>query len=247
MGPPTAPLSFEEEGWAAGCRHVVGVDEVGYGPLAGPVVAAAVALREGQRFEGAVDSKLLAPKRREELAEVIRSRCLAWGVAAASCREIERLNARNAAALAMRRALHRLPFEPDLLLVDGKPVPGLGKHTSIVKGDLRCHSIACASIVAKVTRDRLMRRLGRRYPAYGWESNKGYRTREHKAAIREFGPTPHHRRTFAGVLQVDLPFGPDAEPMEPVEAVEELGDQSSRSSAGESANVMAAVEARSGS
>jgi ribonuclease HII len=180
------------------------VDEVGYGPVAGPVVAAAVALRRGQRFEGAVDSKLLSAKRREELAGIIQKHCLAYGVAAASCREIERLNARNAAALAMRRALRHLPFEPDLLLVDGKRVPGLREHTPVVGGDLRCHSIACASIVAKVTRDRLMRRLGRRYPEYGWESNKGYRTAEHRAAIREFGPTAHHRRTFAGVLQVEL-------------------------------------------
>lgn len=206
MAPPTAPLLFEEEGWAAGCQRVVGVDEVGYGPVAGPVVAAAVALRRGQRFEGAVDSKLLSAKRREELAGIIQKHCLAYGVAAASCREIERLNARNAAALAMRRALRHLPFEPDLLLVDGKRVPGLREHTPVVGGDLRCHSIACASIVAKVTRDRLMRRLGRRYPEYGWESNKGYRTAEHRAAIREFGPTPHHRRTFAGVLQVELPL-----------------------------------------
>ena len=203
---PTAPLDLEEEGWAAGCRHVVGVDEVGYGPLAGPVVAAAVALRKGQQFEGATDSKLLSAKRREELADEIRDGCLAFRVAAASCREIERLNARNAAALAMRRAVRRLPFEPDLLLVDGKRMPGLREHTPVVGGDLRCHSIACASILAKVTRDRLMRRLGRRYPEYGWASNKGYRTQRHREAIREFGPTPHHRRTFAGVLQVDLPL-----------------------------------------
>ncbi|MEE8551079.1 MAG: ribonuclease HII [Gemmatimonadota bacterium] len=206
MAPPTAPLCFEEEGWAAGCRHVVGVDEVGYGPVAGPVVAAAVALERGQRFEGAVDSKLLSAKRRRELAKRITAHCLAFGVGAASCREIERLNARQAAALAMRRAIAHLPFEPDLLLVDGKRVPGLPDHTALVGGDRRCHSIACASIVAKVIRDRLMRRLDRRYPQYGWASNKGYRTAEHRAAIQEFGPTPHHRRTFAGVLQVDLPL-----------------------------------------
>ena len=202
--PPTAPLIFEEEGWSDGCRHVVGVDEVGTGPVAGPVVAAAVVLYEGQSFEGAVDSKLLTRKRREELSELIRAECLAYGVAAASAREIERLNVRAASILAMKRAVARLPFEPDLLLVDGRPAPGLGEHKSIVKGDRRCHSIACASIIAKVMRDHLMRQLDRRYPEYRWASNKGYRTRDHMEAIRKHGPTPHHRTTFQGVLQVEL-------------------------------------------
>ena len=104
----------------------------------------------------------------------------------------------------MKRAVARLPFEPDLLLVDGRPAPGLGEHKSIVKGDRRCHSIACASIIAKVIRDHLMRQLDRRYPEYRWASNKGYRTRDHMDAIREHGPTPHHRTTFQGVLQVEL-------------------------------------------
>ncbi len=202
--PPTAPLYFEEEGWSEGCRHIVGVDEVGYGPVAGPVVVAAVSLHPGQRFEGAVDSKLLAPKRREELAEEIRRDCLAYRVAAASCREIERLNVRGAAILAMKRAVAGLPFRPDLLLVDGRRAPGLGEHRPIIRGDRRSHSIACASIVAKVVRDDLMRRLDRRYPEYGWASNKGYRTRGHIEALREHGPTPHHRTTFQGVLQVEL-------------------------------------------
>ncbi|MFQ5680390.1 MAG: ribonuclease HII [Gemmatimonadota bacterium] len=200
----TAPLVFEEEGWAAGCRHVVGVDEVGYGPLAGPVVVAAVALRRGQSFEGATDSKRLSARRREELASRIRSECLACSLAAASSREIERLNVRRATILAMQRALSRLSFRPDLLLVDGRRAPGLGEHRPIIGGDRRSQSIACASILAKVTRDRLMRRLGEHYPEYGWASNKGYRTREHLAAIRRFGPTPHHRSTFAGVLQIEL-------------------------------------------
>lgn len=200
----TASLRFEEEGWAEGHRHIVGVDEAGYGPLAGPVVVAAVSLEPGQRFEGATDSKRLRAARREELAGRIRSEALACRVAAASSREIERLNARSATILAMKRAVSRLPFEPDLLLVDGRRAPGLGDHVPIVRGDLKCHSIACASILAKVTRDRLMRRLGRRYPEYGWESNKGYRTPEHLEALRRFGPTPHHRTTFRGVLQLEL-------------------------------------------
>jgi ribonuclease HII len=183
---------------------VVGLDEVGYGPVAGPVVVGAVALHEGQQFEGATDSKLLTAKRREELAVEIVAGCLGWRVAAASTREIERLNVRGAAILAMKRALARLPFEADLILVDGNPMPELGRHRSIIGGDRASHSIACASILAKVTRDRLMRKLDPRYPAYGWASNKGYRTRKHIEAIREHGPTAHHRTTFQGVLQTEL-------------------------------------------
>lgn len=206
----TAPLLFENEGWAEGRRHIVGVDEAGYGPLAGPVLVAAVALEPGQRFEGATDSKLLTPKQREELAERIREEVLAWSVAAASAREIERLNARSATILAMKRAVRRLPFEPDLLLVDGLRAPGLREHVPIARGDLRCHSIACASILAKVVRDGLMRRLARCYPEYGWASNKGYRTPDHLAALRQYGPTPHHRRTFRGVLQMELDLEADS-------------------------------------
>lgn len=202
--PTTAPLDFEREAWSSGYRVVVGVDEAGLGPVAGPVLAAAVALQQEQQFEGAVDSKLLTARRREELAAEIRSGSLACAVGAASCREIERLNVRQAAILAMRRAVGRLPFEPDILLVDGRPAPALGEHTPIVKGDRRSHAIACASILAKVVRDELMCRLHRRYPEYGWDSNKGYRTRKHMAAIRDYGPTPHHRTTFQGVLQVEL-------------------------------------------
>lgn len=205
--PPTAPLDYEEEGWSAGCQYVVGVDEVGLGPVAGPVVAAAVALKKGQQFEGAVDSKLLTARQREGLAGIIRKECLAFSVGAASCREIERINVRAASILAMRRAVERLPFKPDLLLVDGRPAPALGEHTPIIKGDRRSHSIACASILAKVVRDELMCRLDRRYPDYGWASNKGYRTRGHMTAIQSLGPTPHHRRTFQGVLQVELELG----------------------------------------
>lgn len=204
--PPTAPLHFEEEGWSAGCECVVGLDEAGYGPLAGPVVVSAVGLAPGQRFEGATDSKLVPPARREELAREIRDGCFVFSVAAASAREIERFNVRGATILAFKRALARLPVRPDLLLVDGLRVPGLGEHRPLVRGDRRSHAIACASILAKVTRDRLMCRLDPRYPEYGWASNKGYRTSEHLAAIRRLGPTPHHRVTFQGVLQRELPL-----------------------------------------
>ena len=174
----------------------------------------AVALHRGQQFEGCTDSKLVPPARREELALRIRAESLAWRVAAASTREIERLNVRAATIVAMRRALDRLAVAADLVLVDGRPVPELGEHRPIVGGDRASHSIACASILAKVTRDRLMRRLHARYPLYGWATNKGYRTRHHMDAIRRHGPTPHHRVTFKGVLQTefDLPRNPERAP-----------------------------------
>ncbi|MDE2945422.1 MAG: ribonuclease HII [Gemmatimonadota bacterium] len=206
--PATAPLDYEEEGWDSGLRVVVGIDEAGMGPVAGPVMVGAVALHPGQQFEGCTDSKQVSPPRREELARRIRAESLAWRVAAASTREIERLNVRGATIVAMRRALDRLALPAELVLVDGNPVPELGEHRSIVGGDRASHSIACASILAKVTRDRLMRRLDARYPLYGWASNKGYRTREHMEAIRRHGPTPHHRITFQGVLQTELEFNP---------------------------------------
>lgn len=204
MVPSTAPLTYERKAWKAGAACVVGLDEVGYGPLAGPVVVAAVVLHRNQRFEGATDSKLLSESRREQYAERIRREARAFALGAASAREIERLNARGAVSLAMRRALARLPLDPELILVDGLAVPDLPPHEAIVGGDRRSHSIACASIVAKVLRDRLMSRLDPRYPVYGWASNKGYRTAEHVAALREHGPTPHHRRTYAGVLQKEM-------------------------------------------
>lgn len=200
----TAPTDFEKDEWARGFEHVVGIDEVGCGPLAGPVMAAAVCLHPGQAIEGAYDSKLLTRARREELAVVIRSEVSGFAVSAASTREIERLNVRRAAGLAMRRAIARLPFDPDLLLVDGNAMPELGEHTHIHKGDRRSLSIACASILAKVVRDRLMELLDRRYPQYGWASNKGYATGHHLAAIREHGPSPHHRATFSPVVQPEL-------------------------------------------
>ncbi len=185
---------------------MVGVDEAGCGPLAGPVVAAAVALRPGQDLEGVYDSKALTPKQREELAREIRERVLAFSIAASSAREIDRFNIRRATILAMRRAVGRLPFDPDVLLVDGRRVPELGEHTAIVKGDRLSLSIACASILSKTVRDHLMERLSSRYPVYGWDENKGYATRRHLVAIREHGPTPHHRYTWAPIAQPDLPL-----------------------------------------
>ncbi len=201
----TAPTDFECEAWDCGLRHVVGIDEVGCGPLAGPVVAGAVILKpRAPSIDGVFDSKALSARQRETAALEIRGRVFAWALGAASTREIERYNIRRATILAMRRAIARLPVEPDRLLVDGRRMPELGEHTAIVKGDQKSLSIACASILAKVVRDRLMRNLGARYPDYGWESNKGYASSHHLAAIREFGPTPHHRSTWAPIAQREL-------------------------------------------
>jgi ribonuclease HII len=180
------------------------VDEVGRGPLAGPVVAAAVVLKPGTSVPGARDSKALSKSRREALAREILSNAAAVSLGAASVREIDRLNILVSTRLAMSRALRRLPDPPEHVVVDGLPVKGLEwAHEAIVGGDDRVHSIACASILAKVVRDRLMGRLALRYPGYGWETNMGYGTAQHLAALRGLGPTPHHRLTFGGV-QMDL-------------------------------------------
>lgn len=178
-------------------ERVAGVDEVGRGPLAGPVVAAAVVLPRDCWIEGIDDSKRLNPDRRLDLSEKILASCAAVGIGAASAAEIDRLNILRATALAMRRAVARLGGA-DHLLVDGLAVPELGTetHTAIVGGDGCVHCISAASIVAKVTRDRLMARLSLRYPEYGWGRNMGYGTPEHRAALERLGPTPHHRRSF---------------------------------------------------
>lgn len=199
-----ASLRLEEEAWSRGLSRVAGLDEAGRGPLAGPVVAAAVVLPRGRRIDGAADSKALPTEVREELFEQICARAAGWGLGAASVPEVERLNPLRASSLAMRRALAALGEPPDHLLVDGPEMDGLPEHRPVVGGDARCHSIACASILAKVIRDRLMRRLHPRYPDYGWRTNVGYGTREHLDALDRLGPTPHHRRTFGPVAQASL-------------------------------------------
>ncbi len=196
-------------------RLLVGVDEAGRGPLAGPVVAAAVVFPENVRaIRGVADSKTVRLERREELALKIRARAICFGVGAASCREIDRVNIRVATAIAMRRAvaalLRRLTVAPSpapayFILVDGLPFPELGyPHEALVDGDALCYSVAAASIVAKTVRDRLMRCLAARHPGYGWDSNVGYGTPEHLAGLASAGPTRHHRMTFAPCLQREL-------------------------------------------
>ncbi|MDH5589133.1 MAG: ribonuclease HII [Gemmatimonadota bacterium] len=203
---PRNLLDYERRFWGRGLL-VAGVDEVGRGPLAGPVVVAAVILEPETHIPGADDSKKLSRPVREALCEQILAAARQVSLGAASVREIDRINILQATTLAMNRALAGLTPGPDHVVVDGKPVRHLRwDHEAVVGGDGAVHSIACASIVAKVVRDRLMRRLDRRYPGYGWERNAGYGTAEHRKALEGMGPTPHHRLTFAGV-QLDLPFG----------------------------------------
>jgi len=200
---PRDLLEYERRIWGRG-RSVAGVDEAGRGPLAGPVVAAAVVLPEGVCVDGADDSKVLSARAREELYTQILASALGVGIGAASVREIDRRNILRATTVAMQRALDRLQVRPDHVVVDGLPVKYLGReHDAVVDGDASVHSIACASIVAKVVRDRLMHRLAVRYPGYAWDANVGYGTAQHRAAIDELGLTPHHRLTFTG-LQFEL-------------------------------------------
>lgn len=208
MAPIVPTLRFERAHWRDGRSRVVGVDEVGVAPTCGPVVAAAVVMRpDCRRIPGVRDSKTLSAAQREALAPIIRRRAVAVGVGAASVDEIDRLNIYHATHLAMRRAIARVgPY--DHVLVDGLKIRGfeddVGPYSAIVDGDALCYSIACASVVAKVVRDRLMARLSTRHPGYGWERNAGYPTAEHRAAIRELGLTVFHRRSFAPIQEALL-------------------------------------------
>lgn len=199
-------LEREQVLWSQGYEAIAGLDEVGRGPLAGPVVACAVVFHPGQpSIVGLKDSKRVVALERERLSGEIRGSALAWSVGAASVREIDRLNIRRATALAMKRALARLSHRPDYVLLDGTPLPELGwKHEAVAQGDAQCQSIAAASVIAKVVRDRLMTLLDGRYPAFGWAKNKGYCTAQHLAAVDEVGPTPHHRYSFGPVAQLNL-------------------------------------------
>lgn len=206
MGRVTLPvphLRAERRLWLDGKRRVVGVDEVGLGALCAPVLAAAVLVRPNcHKIPGVRDSKTMSTRQREAVVDRIKSRVEAWAVGAASVAEIERLNIYHATHLAMRRALRRIDGY-DHVLVDGRKIVGfedhIGPYTAIVDGDQSSYAIACASIIAKVTRDRLMSRLAARYPVYGWEHNAGYTTRHHIAALAEHGPSVFHRRTYARI------------------------------------------------
>jgi ribonuclease HII len=215
----TPSTRVERSHWDAGLSVVVGADAVGVACLSGPVVAASVVMPPyGRRVPGVRDSKMLSRAQRERLYPLIRRRALAVGIGAASVAEIDRLNIYHATNLAMRRAICRIAGR-EHVLIDGLRVHGLeqhvGRYTAIVRGDARCYSIAAASVVAKVVRDRLMDRLAARHPGYGWEHNAGYATLDHRQGIERQGVTPFHRRSFARVravvlgaqLPLDLPDG----------------------------------------
>jgi ribonuclease HII len=197
-------LRFERELWQQGVQLIAGVDEAGIGPLAGPVVAAAVILPHGYRLRGLNDSKKIASeKKREDLAACIKRDAIAWALGRAEVREIDLYNIYHAGLLAMRRAVDGLPIPPDHLLVDARRIPACAiPQQGIIHGDALSASIAAASIIAKTTRDAQMRELDSLYPGYGFASHKGYPTAEHIRILKQRGALPVHRRTFAPVRAV---------------------------------------------
>ncbi len=184
--------------WSAGLARVAGIDEVGMGPLAGPVVAAAVVFAEGSSLRGIADSKTMLAPAREKAATAIRAEALAVALGVVEPDEIDRVNIYQAGLLAMRRAIGCLPFVPDHLVVDARRIPDVEvPQTRYMHGDAFVYSVAAASIVAKVHRDGLMQAVDATYPAYGFARHVGYATREHLRALARYGPTPLHRRSFA--------------------------------------------------
>lgn len=180
-----------------GFKNVCGVDEAGRGPLAGPVCAAAVILPHGLIIDGVNDSKKISEKKREQLFDIIKENSIAWSVAWASVEEIEEINILNATMLAMKRAVEGLSIKADYAIIDGNKTPDLDiPCQSIVKGDAKSMSIACASILAKVSRDRLLKEIAVQYPQYRFEKHKGYGTKLHMELIRQYGPSPVHRKSF---------------------------------------------------
>ena len=200
--PSVSPLELEDQARRRGFQSVAGIDEAGRGPLAGPVVAAAVILPMEFNLPGLTDSKKLSVHQRQILYPEIRRQARGVGVGVASVLEIDCLNILQATLLAMRRAVNRLPHNPDHLLIDGiSSIPLALSQQCVKQGDSRSLSIAAASVVAKVIRDRVMLSFDRQFPGYGFARHKGYGTREHRRAIVELGPTRLHRKTFAGVRE----------------------------------------------
>ena len=193
----TRLLKRERELWASGIERICGVDEAGVGPLAGPVVAAAVVFPPGVGLKGVDDSKKLLPERRERLAIEIRECAVAWAVAIVEPEEIDRLNIYRASLAAMGRAVDGLSIKPQHILIDARRIPGCDlPQEPIVGGDALCHAIAAASILAKTARDALMRDYESVYPGYGFAEHKGYTTAAHRDALRKLGPCPIHRKSF---------------------------------------------------
>ncbi|MEK7700446.1 MAG: ribonuclease HII [candidate division NC10 bacterium] len=198
--PPSAPYRYEARAWRTGVARVAGIDEAGRGPLAGPVVAAAVIIAPDRRIKGLADSKLLPPERREELFLAIQERALAVGVGVVDHETIDRINILQATRRAMTEALAALAVTPELVITDFVALAGLPcPQRNLVAGDRRSASVAAASIVAKVTRDRMMVEVDAQFPEYGFARHKGYATPEHLAALDRHGPCPIHRRSFSGV------------------------------------------------
>ena len=190
-------LEYEKEAIAKGYNAVCGVDEAGRGPLAGPVCAAAVILPENTVIEGVNDSKKLSEKKREALFDVLKEQALSYSIAFASVEEIEEVNILNATMLAMKRAVEGLDIKADYAMIDGNRLPDLSIDSEfIVKGDAKSMSIACASILAKVSRDRLLYKYAEEYPEYLFDKHKGYGTKAHVEAIKKYGPCPYHRLSF---------------------------------------------------
>ena len=199
--------TLEEAARSRGALRIAGVDEVGRGPLFGPVVAAAVILQKGCRLQDLDDSKKLTEKKRNQLEPEIRSNAVAWAVAAVDAATIDRINIRQASLVAMRRAVEQLALSPDYLLIDGIdtidwPCP----QQSVIQGDSLSLSIAAASVLAKVHRDRMLVALDSQFPGYGLASHKGYGCPDHLAALARLGPTPLHRKSFSPVSQAALQF-----------------------------------------
>ena len=214
-------LRYEKKAWDAGALRVAGVDEVGRGSLFGCVVAAAVILDPAYRVRGLRDSKLLDPERREVLAVRIREHAIAWAVAAVDAARIDQINIYQASRVAMREAVSQLAIAPDHLLIDAMKIDCDVPQKAIIHGDALSASIAAASILAKVERDRMMRDWDAVFPSYGLASHKGYSTPKHLAALRELGPTPLHRQSFAPVWQNPVPqeafaFMRDDEPVDEI-------------------------------
>lgn len=190
-------LEFEKEAAAKGYKAVCGVDEAGRGPLAGPVCAAAVILPENTIIEGVNDSKKLSEKKREALFDVIKEQALSYSIAFASVEEIEEMNILNATMLAMKRAVEGLDVKADYAMIDGNRLPNLDIDSEfIIKGDAKSMSIACASILAKVSRDRLLYKYAEEFPEYSFDKHKGYGTKVHVETLKKYGPCKYHRLSF---------------------------------------------------
>lgn len=191
-------LEYERDLWGKGVRLIAGVDEVGRGCLFGDVVAAAVILPENMEIDGVNDSKKLSEKKREQLFDIIMANAVSVGIGTADADTVDRINIKQAARLAMKRALEKLEVVPEYLLIDAEKIDSPIRQLAIIHGDALSQSVAAASIVAKVTRDRMCLDWDKQYPEYGFALHKGYATKLHREMIAAFGPTPLHRKTFLG-------------------------------------------------